>query len=74
MTIIECFDHYKNKLSVIKTSDNCVFSKTDLRAIRVYVFLKMTVWLLDYFDFKTTLFTKIMPDFGEIANFGRSFE
>ena len=27
--------YYQNKLSVIKTSDNCVFSKADLRAINV---------------------------------------
>ena len=33
------FDHryyyYQNKLLVIKTSDNCVFSKADLRAMKV---------------------------------------
>ena len=27
--------YYQNKLSVIKTSDNCVFSKADLRAITI---------------------------------------
>ena len=30
-------DINQNKLSVMKTSDNCVFSKADLQAIRVSI-------------------------------------
>ena len=41
--------YYQNKLSVIKTSDNCVFSKADLRSIKV---AKMSLILLKVTKFE----------------------
>ena len=40
--------YYQNKLSVIKTSDNCVFSKADLRAINISHFKAFGMTNLQY--------------------------